>query len=288
VGTKLHQWIYARHLNCYGFQPNTLPLPPPLPSGDPFPVLTTDINTLKNGAKFLQLIATSATTASLTAEIASAKASISAGQPALLGMVATGAATDGHVLVALGFDDSTPGTTALFVYDCNIPGKTCTLNVNPAALTCVEDIPGGLPDSFKSFFVMNYAAKVPTYIDLALSAGLTAALSPPDGLRAFQFHFSLKNEGETPAHAASLDLSIDEALPAGFTLPFEATAGTPIAPGATVRFSQSVNFPQELAGATLSVQPALTNSFGRIISAQIGTTGGVSNLQSITVPLEFD
>src|SRR5262249_15794736 len=159
----------------------------------------------------------------------------------------SGATLDGHVLVAIGYDDTTAGTMSISAYDCNHPGLTCTLRVVPSGLICEETIPGS-PSvvSWKNFFVMSYAPKTPTYIDLALSTGLTATLNRAEGKRAFQFQFSLKNEGDTSAHANSLDLSLDTSLPAGSSLPFEDMTGTPVIPGDSVSYNLAFNFPQEL------------------------------------------
>jgi hypothetical protein len=281
VGDPLHQWIYARHLNCYGFEPSgTL-----LPSGDPVPSPTADFDRLKNGLRFIQNPAPTA--AGLTAELAVVKASITAGNPVLLGMVSPGATLDGHVLVAVGFDDTTPGTTSLFAYDCNHPGATCTLRVEPASLKCEEDVPGATK-TWRNFLAMSYARKTPSYIDLALSGGLTAVPSLPDGRRAFRFQFAVKNQGVKPAHASALDLGIDKALPAGASLPFEDVSAAPVAPGAAVNYNIAFNFPQELAGEAVVVTAMLTNAFGRLSAVQVGTTGGVTQSQTVTVPLEFD
>jgi hypothetical protein len=173
-------------------------------------------------------------------------------------------------------------------YDCNHPGLTCALRVVPSGLICEETIPGSPSASWKNFFVMSYAVKTPTYIDLALSSGLTATLNPAEGLRAFLFQFSLKNEGVTPAHANSLDLVLDQSLPAGSSLPFEDVSATPVTPGGSVSYNLAFNFPQELAGEAITVTAGLTNMFTRFVVAQVGSTAGVSQSQTVTVPLEFD
>jgi hypothetical protein len=222
------------------------------------------------------------------AELAIVKASVDSGKPALLGMFSAGATLDGHVLVATGCDDTTAGTMLISAYDCNYPGLTCTLRVVPSGLICEETIPGLPSVSWKNFFVMSYAAKTPTYIDLALSSGLTAAPDPAEGLRAFKFQFSLRNEGVTPAHANSLDLVLDRLQPAGSSLPFEDVSGTAVSPGGPVTYNMAFNFPQEFAGEVITVTAGLTNMFTRFVVAQVGSTAGVSQSQSVTVPLEFD
>jgi hypothetical protein len=135
---------------------------------------------------------------------------------------------------------------------------------------------------------MSYDGQTPTYIDLALSSGLTATLNPAEGLRAFQFQFSLRNEGVTAAHANSLDLTLDASLPAGSSLPFEDVSGTPVIPGGSVNYNLAFNFPQELAGENINVTAGLTNTFTRFVVAQVGSTAGVSQSQMVSVPLEFD
>ena len=283
VGTRLQSYIYRRHLNAYGFEPSTVL--PRLASGDPTPSPTLDLASIQNGTSFLAAVAGSPTAASYAAEIAKLKAAISSSKPTPLGMVAASGALDSHVVVAHGFDDSTPGLLLVLVYDPNHPGRRPSLRIDSNAVTCTEDVPGESSKSWKSFLVMHYVPVAPTYSDLTLSAGLSVTPNPALGRRAFTFAFTLKNEGETTAHVTTLDLEVDLPLPVGFTLPLEVGGEVPV--GGTLSTSLSCDFPPPLAGQTLTVRPAFTNSFGATVIAQPGSVAGVSTGQTFTVPLEF-
>jgi hypothetical protein len=281
VGSALQSYVYRRHLNAYGFEPSSLL--PRLASGDPTPSPTLDLASIQNGTSFLTAVAGSPSAAGYAAEIAKLKAAISASKPVPLGMVAASGALDSHVVVAHGFDDSTPGSLLVFVYDPNHPGRRPVLRIDTSAVTCTEDVPGESSKSWKSFLVMHYVPVAPAYGDLALSAGLSVTPSPALGPRAFTFAFTLKNVGETTAHAATLDLELDLPLPVGFALPLEVGGAVPV--GGTLSTSLSCDFPLLLAGQTLTVRPAFTNAFGATVIAQPGSVAGVSSARTVTVPL---
>src|SRR6266404_5917108 len=103
-------------------------------------------------------------------------------------------------------------------------------------LICEETIPGSASVSWKNFFVMSYAVKTPTYIDLALSSGLTATLrSRAQGPRAA--------DGPT----------------AGTHTPAQQTGGHP-----TPRGRRSTQFPRPLdVSALAGLGPRLTIRFPR-------------------------
>jgi hypothetical protein len=65
-------------------------------------------------------------------------------------------------------------------------------------LICEETIPGPASVPWKNFFVMSYAAKTPTYIDLALSSDFTAHLIPRKVCVHFSFNFHLEMKASPP------------------------------------------------------------------------------------------
>ena len=65
-------------------------------------------------------------------------------------------------------------------------------------LICEETIPGPASVPWKNFFVMSYAAKTPTYIDLALSSDCTAHLIPRKVCVHFSSNFHLEMKASPP------------------------------------------------------------------------------------------
>ena len=63
-------------------------------------------------------------------------------------------------------------------------------------LICEETIPGSASVPWKNFFVMSYAVKTPTYIDLALSSASRRHLIPRKVCVHFSFNFHLEMKAQ--------------------------------------------------------------------------------------------
>lgn len=164
TSSPLYRKILERHVESLGLKvvpPGTLLA---IPLGLPIPISVSPFNIdAFNAGQFLRPNAFW-TKAQVAHEVDAAIASITAGKPVVLGLVAATSVVDSHVVVATGFDDAPPGVgsaTDIFIYDCRFPMKTCTLRFDRASGSVVLTAPGMAAETWKALFVEHYTAASP-------------------------------------------------------------------------------------------------------------------------------
>ena len=165
---------------------------------------------------------------------------LDAGRPAILGMVGASNLGDigskNHFVVAYDYQ-LLPATSEIeiWIYDCNHPDqrpvlKTSTSGGSNEFVHETVDGSGGVTD-WRGFFVAEYAAKTPTYLDLCIDSGLVA---PKTGVTYDPISASLgvKNVGAYPASVQCFELFLIDS--AGNRTVFSNDATKHLPPGQTM------------------------------------------------------
>jgi hypothetical protein len=262
TSSRLFSYIFQRHLNSIGL--NVVTLGTPLP-GMPIPVSVLP-GDLFNARAFAQkaLDSDAAARAALPGEVSKITASINAGAPVVLSLVAQSSLADSHQVIATGFDDSTPGSTRIIVYDSRFPDREIFIDVSPSA--SVPIALGELAEPWHGLFVEHYAQVTPTYLDWMLVSDLTAVNVAFPGSRKFNTRFFARNDGDAPARALAMVVSIDpefvgDEQVSDPTQPINVTS-----PGGLVQFSQDADFPPSFAGSDVTLRACYIRADGNIIT----------------------
>ncbi|WP_169796550.1 hypothetical protein [Chondromyces crocatus] len=282
-GSRLHTLIYQRHLDSLNLGPSLQQVL----GGDPYNLTT-----------YAELLLTPEVLrpvtfgARLAAEVAYVIASVRAGQPVPLGLVAAGglaSATQCHQVVATGFDDVSATTTNIFVYDNRYPGREAILVVTPGAASCSLEVPGRAAEPWVVFFVEHYAAVTPGYLDFELAQGLTVSPVQPASSRRFKAEMVVVNSGEASAHGLALRLVVEPSSAGGQSVSIPADVLGTVPPGQAIVFDHEVEFPGAMAGAQVTVRPSTTfrTPSGAVVDRLVpARQPGTRDLVQVEVPRE--
>jgi len=243
ASSRLREQILRRHLTSVGFNPSARGIRVP---GQQVRVMPGDLGNLLRYPR-LRLASTSTIASTMASELSRAMASLAAGTPVPIGLVAPGNLFESHQVIAIGYDDSAPATR-LFLYDCRSPDVTATLAVTPRDATCVLDAPGDSSEPWRAFFVEQYSRNAPAYSDLVLAG--PAAVELAGGKAAVRF--TVRNAGDADAHAAALGVR------AGGNLAATTEPVGVLAPAAESTFDHQI-----VADATAAIEPVYVDSAGR-------------------------
>ena len=119
---------------------------------------------------------------------------------------------DNHVIVASGaeFDESS-GTMMVHGYDCRNPNEAVTLTStadDPHFILTIDRYTDP-SEVWRGWFVANYSAITPTYVDLAISHPLMVNPSDPGVGDPLDSTFTVRNYGDYPSHVAGLWVEAD-------------------------------------------------------------------------------
>ncbi|MDX1251327.1 MAG: hypothetical protein IDH49_03575 [Gammaproteobacteria bacterium] len=131
---------------------------------------------------------------------------IDSGTPVVLGLVCSRDLTqigDNHQVVAYGYDfDPDSETITIYIYDNNYPDQEVVLSSDRSNPHFNEST-GAI---WRGFFVQDYGAQRPTYLDLAISRGIWVSSSHPTLGGHFDCQYTVRNYGDYPAHLQFLYL----------------------------------------------------------------------------------
>jgi hypothetical protein len=130
-------------------------------------------------------------------------AALDGGQPVPLGLIAESInPTSSHQVVATGYD---PSPKRIQIYDCNHPDTFVTLLLDDTAQVVKEST----GDRWQGLFLEQYVRADPTYLDLRLSSGISTNPASSGTLGDLvEVGFTVRNDGDHPAHLQALDASV--------------------------------------------------------------------------------
>jgi hypothetical protein len=150
------------------------------------------------------------------------KRQIDAGEPCPLGLIGTtNNLLANHQVLAYGYEDNGNGTSVLYLYDSNCPGKESktTLDFNSNELVAVEDCSNGDRGPLRGFFCETYSFQTPP-IAVGLSEGLSTS---PSGCAKVGYpvevKFVAKNVGFHRSPPLALKVKSSDGLTGGETTP---------------------------------------------------------------------
>lgn len=121
-----------------------------------------------------------------------------------------------HQVVAYGAElDKASGTMTVYIYDNNAPDQTVTLTSDPSDPHFISSLTDANSNHFcyRGWFVEDYSAMQPTYIDLAVVKALSINDPNPKLGDPLDCTYTVKNFGDFPSNI--LALNVDVAVPAG-------------------------------------------------------------------------